>query len=249
MSNEKEKVYRFASLSGYSLKQRLLIHLADWAFFLFITLIGKTVRFEVAGWENFRKIEDSSRRPIYTFWHNKIFLGTYYFRDRGTVVVTSRSFDGEYIARFIQRFGYGAVRGSSTRGGVGALIETIRAMKEGKAAGFTVDGPKGPRYEAKTGAVVLAKKTGNPMMPFTVQARKYWTVGSWDGLQIPTPFTRAKIIIGEPIYVPADADEEMVESKRVELQKSLDELTALGERKFLPQRRRDTEKKQTGTLP
>jgi lysophospholipid acyltransferase (LPLAT)-like uncharacterized protein len=232
VANENEKVYRFASLSGYSLKQRVLIHLAGWVFYLFITLMGKTVRFEVEGWENFEAIENRGHQPIYTFWHNKIFLGTYFFRNRGTVVVTSQSFDGEYIARFIQRFGYGAVRGSSTRGGVGALIEAVRCMKNGMPAGFTVDGPKGPRFQAKTGAVILAKKTGNPMMPFTVQARKFWTVGSWDRLQIPKPFTRAKIIIGAGIYVPGDADDETVENKRLELQASLDELTALGEKRF-----------------
>lgn len=225
MAEENEKVYRFASLREYSLKQRLLIRLADWAFFLFITLIGKTVRFDVEGWKNFEAIEKTGHRPIYTFWHNKIFLGTYYFRDRGIVVVTSQSFDGEYIARFIQRFGYGAVRGSSTRGGVGALIEAVRCMKKGLPAGFTVDGPKGPRYEAKTGAVILAKKTGNPMMPFTVQPGKFWEVGSWDKLQIPKPFTRAKVIIGEPIYVPAGADDAVIEDKRLELQNSLDKLT------------------------
>jgi hypothetical protein len=229
VSEEKEKVYRFAPLSDYSLKERLLIYLADRAFFLLITLIGKTVRFEIEGWENFAAIEDNGDLPIYAFWHNKIFPGTYFFRGRGIVVVTSQSFDGEYIARFIQRFGYGAVRGSSTRGGVGALIESIRCMRAGLAAGFTVDGPKGPRYEAKTGPVVLAKKTGNPMMPFTVQAKKFWTVKSWDALQIPRPFTRAKLIIGKPIYVPRDAGDAETEEKRRELQNSLDELTAFGE--------------------
>lgn len=229
MSEEKEKVYRFAPLSGYPLKKRLLIRLADMAFFLLISLIGKTVRFEKEGWENFEAIENSGHLPIYTFWHNKIFLGTYFFRGRGIVVVTSQSFDGEYIARFIQRFGYGAVRGSSTRGGVGALIESIRSMKAGLSAGFTVDGPRGPRYEAKTGPVVLAKKTGNPMMPFTMQAKKSWTVRSWDGLQIPKPFTRAKLIIGKPLYVPPDADDTEMDKKRHELQDSLDELTAFGE--------------------
>ena len=229
MSEEKEKVYRFAPLSEYSLKERLLIYLADRAFFLLITLIGKTVRFEIEGWENFEAIANNGDLPIYTFWHNKIFLGTYFFRGRGIVVVTSQSFDGEYIARFIQRFGYGAVRGSSTRGGAGALIESIRCMRAGMAAGFTVDGPKGPRYEAKTGPVVLAKKTGNPMMPFTVEAKNSWTVKSWDALQIPRPFTRAKLIIGKPIYVPRDADDAETEKKRRELQDSLDELTAFGE--------------------
>lgn len=229
MSEEKEKVYRFAPLSEYSLKERLLIYLADRVFFLLITLIGKTVRFEIEGWENFEAIANNGDLPIYTFWHNKIFLGTYFFRGRGIVVVTSQSFDGEYIARFIQRFGYGAVRGSSTRGGAGALIESIRCMRAGRAAGFTVDGPKGPRYEAKTGPVVLAKKTGNPMMPFTVEAKNSWTVKSWDALQIPRPFTRAKLIIGKPIYVPRDAGDAETEKKRRELQDSLDELTAFGE--------------------
>jgi lysophospholipid acyltransferase (LPLAT)-like uncharacterized protein len=229
VSEEKEKVYRFAPLSGYSLKERLLIYLADWAFFLLITLIGKTVRFEIEGWENFEAIANNGDLPIYTFWHNKIFLGTYFFRGRGIVVVTSQSFDGEYIARFIQRFGYGAVRGSSTRGGAGALIESIRCMRAGMAAGFTVDGPKGPRYEAKTGPVVLAKKTGNPMMPFTVEAKNSWTVKSWDALQIPKPFTRAKLIIGKPVYVTPEAGDAETEKKRRELQDSLDELTAFGE--------------------
>lgn len=229
MFEEKEKVYRFAPLSEYSPKERLLIHLADRAFFLLITLIGKTIKFEIEGWENFEAIENKGHIPIYTFWHNKIFLGTYFFRKRGIVVVTSQSFDGEYIARFIQRFGYGAVRGSSTRGGLGALIEAIRCMKAGLPAGFTVDGPKGPRYEAKTGPVILAKKTGNPMMPFTIQAKSFRAVKSWDVLQIPRPFTRAKLIIGKPIYVPEDAGDAETEAKRVELQNSLDELTAFGE--------------------
>jgi lysophospholipid acyltransferase (LPLAT)-like uncharacterized protein len=220
-----EKVYQFATLAGYTFRQRFLIRLTDWAFFLFIWVAGKTVRFEIEGWENFEAIENAGHQPIYCFWHNRIFLGTYYFRDRGIVVVTSQSFDGEYIARFIQRFGYGAVRGSSTRGGVGALIEAIKAMKRGLAAGFTVDGPKGPRYEAKSGPVVLAKKTGNPMMPFTVDAEKFWTVKSWDKLQIPKPFTRAKIVITEPIYVPSDASDEVMEKKRSELQQALDKLT------------------------
>ena len=110
-------------------------------------------------------------------------------------MITSQSFDGEYIARFIQRFGYGAVRGSSTRGGVGALVEMIRLMKKGLPAGFSVDGPKGPLYFAKTGAILLAKKTGNPVMPFSVETKNHWTIKSWDKLQIPKPFSKAKVFI------------------------------------------------------
>ncbi|HEX8369321.1 MAG TPA: lysophospholipid acyltransferase family protein [Pyrinomonadaceae bacterium] len=223
------EVYQFASLSGYSFKQRWLIRLADFAFYCLINLIGKTVRFETEGWENFEAIERAGRLPIYTFWHNRIFLGTYFFRRRGIVVITSQSLDGEYIARFIQRFGYGAVRGSSTRGGVAALVEMIRLMREGLPMGFTIDGPKGPKYVAKIGACLLAKKTGNPLMPFTVEAEKFWHLKSWDNLQIPKPFSRARLIIADPVYVPKDANDEVLENKRRELQKSLDELVTRGE--------------------
>lgn len=210
------------------MRQRAAIHLADWAFYLLIKFIGKTIRYETEGWENFERIEKSGKIPIYSFWHNRIFAGTYFFRHRGIVVITSQSFDGEYIARFIQRFGYGAVRGSSTRGGVGALVEMIRLMKRGLPMGFTVDGPRGPKYVAKTGAVLLAKKTGNPLMPFVVETEKFWTINSWDRLQIPKPFTRAKVIIAEPIYVPEDADDAEIEKKRLELQSKLDAAVELG---------------------
>jgi lysophospholipid acyltransferase (LPLAT)-like uncharacterized protein len=227
-NKKNREVYQFASLADYSFKQKLLIRLADLAFYCLINLIGKTVRFEVEGWENFEAIERAGKFPIYTFWHNRIFLGTYFFRRRGIVVITSRSFDGEYIARFIQRFGYGAVRGSSTRGGAAALVEMIRLMRAGLPMGFTIDGPKGPKYVAKIGACLLAKKTGNPLMPFSVEAEKFWQVKSWDNLQIPKPFSRAKLIIAEPIYVSKVAADTELETKRSELQKSLDELVERG---------------------
>ena len=228
MREKIEKSYQPADLSAYSLKQRIGIHLADRMFYLLIKIIGKTIRFETDGWENFREIERKSRIPIYAFWHNRIFAGTYFFRNRGIVVITSQSFDGEYIARFIQRFGYGAVRGSSTRGGVGALVKMIRLMKKGLPMAFSVDGPRGPKYVAKTGAVLLAKKTGNPLMPFVVEAEKFWTINNWDNLQIPKPFTQAKIFIAEPIYVAKNAGEAEIENKRIELQRKLDEAVKLG---------------------
>lgn len=232
MSREIKKilpeVYEFAPLGEYSWRQRISIRAADLAFFALISLIGKTVKFETEGWENFENIPADGNIPIYAFWHNRIFLATYYFRRRGIVVITSQSFDGEYIARFIQRFGYGAVRGSSTRGGVGALVGLIRAMKKNLPAGFTVDGPKGPRYVAKTGAILLAKKTGNPVMPFSVETKNHWTIKSWDKLQIPKFFTRAKVFIAEPVYVEKDADDAEIENKRLELQAKLDELVESG---------------------
>lgn len=224
-----ERAYKFADLSSYSLKERLLIRAADLAFYLLIHLIGRTARFEVEGWEHHEQVTQTGGLPIYNFWHDRIFLTTYWWRSRRIVVMTSRSFDGEYIARFIQRFGYGAVRGSSTRGGVGAVIEMARLMRSGCTTAFTIDGPTGPPRIAKMGSVLLAKKTGHPVLPVTMALRRYWTVPSWDNFQIPKPFTRAKIYVAPPIYVPADANEAQLEARRDELQRALDELNRRGD--------------------
>src|SRR6266403_129634 len=105
-SSNLARAYSFAKLSSYSIKDRLLIRAADLVFFLLIKLIGKTIKFEIDGWENWEAATRDNHIPIYTFWHNRVFLSTYFWQRRGIVVMTSQSFDGEYIARFIRRFGY-----------------------------------------------------------------------------------------------------------------------------------------------
>jgi len=223
------RAYKFADLSSYPLKKRFLIRAADLGFFLLISVIGRTIRWRVDGWENWERATRDGQVPIYTFWHNRVFLATYFWQKRRIVVMTSQSFDGEYIARFIQRFGYGAARGSTTRGGVGAIVEMVRLMRAGLPTAFTIDGPKGPRYVAKMGAVLLAKKTGQPILPFTITPRRFWeSKKSWDSFQVPLPFTRTRVDIAHPIYVPPDADEKVLELKRDELQTALDELNRRG---------------------
>jgi lysophospholipid acyltransferase (LPLAT)-like uncharacterized protein len=224
-----ERAYRFADLSDYSFKERLIIRLADLAFYALINLIGRTIKFEVTGWENHERIVSDGHLPIYVFWHERIFLTTYWWRNRRIVVLTSRSFDGEYIARFIQRFGYGAVRGSSTRGGVGAVVEMVRLMRSGCTTAFTIDGPKGPPRVAKMGAVLLAKKSGQPICPVTMALERRWIAPTWDSFQVPKPFSRACVFVAPPIYVAADADEAELAAKNDQLQATLDELTARGE--------------------
>ncbi|MGB7202924.1 MAG: lysophospholipid acyltransferase family protein [Pyrinomonadaceae bacterium] len=228
MAESKDKIYEFAPLDEYPLKKRLMIRLADFVFYLSIKVLGSLCRFEVRGMEHHDTILAEGKIPIYTFWHDRIFLGTYFWRKRGIVVMTSKSFDGEYIARFIQRFGYGAIRGSSSRGGSRALVEMIKAMRSGLPMAFTIDGPRGPKYEAKLGPVFLAKKTGNPILPFIVEPKSFWQAKSWDKMHLPKPFTKALLIIGEPIYVAADVTEGGVATKLAELQSSLDELVKKG---------------------
>jgi lysophospholipid acyltransferase (LPLAT)-like uncharacterized protein len=223
------RAFQFADLSSYPFKKRFLIKLADIAFYSIIRLVGSTIRYEVEGWENWEAATANNHQPIYTFWHDRVFASIYFWQKRNIVVMTSQSFDGEYIARFIQRFGEGAARGSSTRGGTTALAEMERLLRLGYPAAFTIDGPKGPRYVAKMGGVLLAKKTGQPMLPFTITPRRYWEAkGSWDRAQAPFPFTRARVEIAPPIFVPTDADESTLQAKRAELQKVLDELSRRG---------------------
>lgn len=222
----RSQVYDAVDLSRYRRSQRLTIRLAAAAFRALIALIGRTVRLTVVGWSHHEAIQAAGKRFIATFWHDRIVLATWFWRRRGMVVMTSRSFDGEYIARFIQRFGYGAARGSSTRGGKEALDVMVDCLAHGMDAALTIDGPRGPRYVAKHGAVRLAALSGQAVLPFCISPRRFWTVRSWDRLQIPRPFTRAVVLIGEPIYVGASGEEAAAQEK---LQASLDALRERGD--------------------
>ncbi len=228
MVKQKNKVYQFQSLSEYQFKDRLLIRIAGWCFYAAINLIGKTLRVEIDGVDYKHGGAENYHTPILCLWHDRIFAGTYYLRDRGLVVMSSISLDAEYTARCIQRFGFGVIKGSSTRGGTRALIEMSRLMKTGVPMAFTIDGPRGPKYQAKAGPAMLAKLTGNPMLPFSVEVKRFRTINSWDKFQIPVPFTRAKVFFGEPIFVAPDADAHELERKRAELQQSLNDLVQKG---------------------
>jgi lysophospholipid acyltransferase (LPLAT)-like uncharacterized protein len=155
------------------------------------------------------------------FWHGRVFTATYYFRNRGIVVMISENFDGEWIAQIIESFGYGTSRGSTSRGGQRALLQLKRKMEDGQPAGFAVDGPRGPARKVQPGVVWLAKLTGNPVVPFHTEASKYWSLGSWDRTQIPRPFSTIALAVGAPIDVPADATEATIEAKRLEVEEAL----------------------------
>ena len=173
------------------------------------------------GSEHLEAVARSGRPPVLAFWHGRILPSTWYFRRRGIVVITSENFDGEWIARIIERFGYGTARGSTSRGGQKALLQLRRDMAAGRPAGFTVDGPRGPARRAQAGAVWLAGATGNPLVPFHAEAARHWTARSWDRTQVPRPFTTVAVAIGAPIEVPRDAHADIIEAKRVELEEAL----------------------------
>jgi lysophospholipid acyltransferase (LPLAT)-like uncharacterized protein len=189
-----------------------------------IAALGRTLTWRTEGLEHLDAIVRGGRQPIMAFWHGRILPATYYFRRRGIVVITSENFDGEWIAGIIERFGYGTARGSSSRGALKALLQLKREMTEGHPAGFTLDGPRGPARVAQPGAVWLAKATGNPVLPFHLEASRHWTLRSWDRTQIPKPFATVSIAMGEPLFVAADADEEVLECSRADLEARLKRL-------------------------
>ena len=186
-----------------------------------VQLLGSTLRWKTEGLEHFDAIAAGGHQPVMAFWHGRILPATYYFRRRGIVVITSENFDGEWIAGIIERFGYGTARGSTSRGGRRALLQLTRDLAAGKPAGFTLDGPRGPARVAQAGAVWLAKATGNPILPFHLEASRHWTLNSWDRTQIPKPFSTVAIAMGEPFQVDADAGDNALERARGMLEERL----------------------------
>jgi lysophospholipid acyltransferase (LPLAT)-like uncharacterized protein len=191
-----------------------------------INALGHTLRWRVEGLQHLDAILASGRQPVMAFWHGRILPATFYFRRRGIVVITSENFDGEWIARIIERFGYGAARGSTSRGGKKAMLQLVRDMRTGRAAGFTLDGPRGPARVAQAGAVWLASATGNPVLPFHLEASSHWSLRSWDRTQIPKPFSTIALVVGGPLDVPNAASGETLEQARQELERRLSLLEA-----------------------
>ena len=139
---------------------------------------------------------------VFVLWHNRLlFLGDCFPRDirRRTAVLVSASRDGEYATAFARRFCFRTVRGSSSRGGHRALRQLKRSIDGGSSAAITLDGPRGPRYEAHPGAAMLARLCGVPVVPLSLNAPARWELRSWDRTQIPKPFSRLELHIGAPM--------------------------------------------------
>jgi lysophospholipid acyltransferase (LPLAT)-like uncharacterized protein len=228
------------SARKFTRRQRLLLWAASALGYFAIRLISPTLRLSVS-------LEDGAREhepqhpSIYCFWHRGVFAATYCFRNHRIAVMTSRSFDGEYIARIIERAGYTAVRGSSSRGGAGALLGMHDVIENGFSVAFTADGPRGPRYVTKPGPILLARNTGVPIVAFHIALDDPWLLPSWDEFMVPKPFSRGLLRISRPLWVPREAEGDALDAFHAELQQTLDrtrmsaeEMLARGEHRRLP---------------
>jgi len=212
----------------FSLGQRIVLRVIIAVGYWFIRLLGPTLRVCVS-FEDGAQQSLKQRPTILSFWHACIIPATYAFRDLGIRVMSSNSYDGEYMGRIIHRFGFVAVKGSSSRNAVRALLGLRRALDEGWSVAFSLDGPRGPRYKVKPGPVALARSSSVPLSVFHIAVERAWVLNTWDRLVIPMPFSRVMLRIGKMIAVPRDTSDAGMPSYEAQLQASLDRVREFAE--------------------
>ncbi len=196
----------------YTFSQRLVLAIVPRLAALLIRLLGATLRYEDRFEDRFENRFEAATSPrlpgdqipgptIYAFWHRSLLVCAHRFRHRNIAILISRSFDGELIARTVERLGFRAIRGSSSRGGPTALKQMVEAYRAGHICALTVDGPRGPAMIAQPGAVQLAQLTGAPWIgAFSALPERAWTLTTWDRFLIPKPCSR--VVLAWPAHVP-----------------------------------------------
>jgi hypothetical protein len=215
-------------VNRFTLRQRIVLRIIIFLGYWIIRLIGLTLRVAVSYEDGAQ--ETVEQRPLVTsFWHSCILPATHVWRNEGVRVMSSNSYDGEYMGRIIQKFGFVAVKGSSSRNAVRALLGLRRALGEGWTVAFSLDGPRGPRRKVKPGPVALGRSAGVPLSMFHAAIDRAWVLNTWDRLMIPKPFSRVLLRFGKLIHVPAAATDEDVERYTAELQATLDRVCEFAE--------------------
>ncbi len=185
-----------------------------------------TVRFERSGTEHFEELRALGRPVVFVFWHDQLLPLAHVHREEGVVVLVSEHADGEYIARILERQGFGTARGSSTRSGARGLRGLVRALRAGNDVAITPDGPRGPRHRFKEGALMAARLTDHPIVPLAAGASAAWRFDSWDRFMVPRPFSRVRVAYGEPRWIPRELERDELRTRAGELERTLAELTA-----------------------
>lgn len=178
-----------ASLAGTALAEALL----------------RTCRFATTGAEHYRRFWHEGRPVIFVLWHGRLLPCTFYHRGQGLATLVSQHGDGEIIARIVRRWDYTPVRGSSSRGGLEALRRLVRVVRQGQSLAITPDGPRGPRETMKPGPLIVAQRTGAPLVPVACGASRGRFFGRWDRFLLPAPFSKIHIEYGAPRFVPKSA--------------------------------------------
>ena len=204
------------------LYERILIALAV----LLLHVLGWTLRErEIGGVE--WSLRTSRENALWSLWHETLLLGIWFYRSRRIHVMISASRDGERIAQVVQHLGYTPVRGSSSKGSLGATRRLVAALRTSERTAITPDGPRGPRRHAQPGLVAAARLSGRPVVALGIGVERCWRMRSWDRFAIPKPFSRVRYAYSEPIWVPREggSDAEYL----AQIQREMDKTTELAE--------------------
>ena len=197
-----------------------------WIGFFYIWFVGKTSRVVFKNSPEYEELRKNKKPVIYAFWHGRQVFLVWSHRGKNIHILVSQSKDGEYIATITHKFGFKTVRGSTSKGGVKALVEMIKKGREGASLAFTPDGPRGPLYEVQPGVILASQKTGIPIIPLASSSKKKYIIRHWDEFHIPYPFNKIAVCHGRPIYVSKDDD---IEKKSLELKVAIDKTTLLAD--------------------
>ena len=218
--------------SSFSCSQRLAIAIVPPLVALLLRALHRTLRYQVVV-EPGAEPATPPALQVWCFWHRCLIPCACYFHNTiRPVVLISRSFDGELIARTIELLGFPTARGSSTRSGGSGLLSLAKAVERGHGAVFTADGPRGPVYKVKPGAVKLAQLTGYAIGIFYAHPEKAWMLRSWDRFLIPKPFSRVALSYARQIEVPRSDDPLVIEAKRLKVEAALERARLNAERHF-----------------
>ena len=203
-----------------SLKRRVLVTVVPWVGSLLIRAIYFSQKKQIYGEEVLQSEWAKGRYLIFSFWHDQLLLMIKGYRGAGAKILISASKDGDLIARTMEHFGHGTVRGSSSRGGRQAFRELMQLTDEKVDLAVTPDGPKGPRHQLKDGVIQLARISGRPVVPLAYVCSRGYRFRSWDRFLFPYPFARAVYCYGPPQYF---LREESLEQCRQRLQAAMEE--------------------------
>ena len=192
--------------------------------FQLLKILGRTLRFEIddrAGIVGQPVVENY----IGALWHNRLLIFPLvlrrFFPNRHGAALISASRDGDLLSDAIHRFDFDVVRGSSSKLGATGLLQLSDVLAKGGDVVITPDGPRGPAYELGQGIIFLAQKTGAAVLPMNMEYSGCWRVKSWDRFIVPRPFSKVRIIIGQPEQIRATSNDEEFEAERLRLQNTM----------------------------
>ena len=215
-----------------SLRKKLVARFGPALAYWTIRILGWTMTFEEVHPEIPRSLWERGIPGIGAFWHGRLLMMPMVYKGKRLSFLVSPHRDGQIVGRALERFGFQAILGSTSRKGFAAFKQMLKASQNGSDIALVPDGPRGPRHQVQIGVIELARLTGRPVVPVTFGASKRKMFNTWDRFLLPFPFSKGVFIWGEPIYVDPDGDRPHLEERRALLERRLNELTEQADHHF-----------------